>query len=69
MGAHKVSKAYTVDKWIEVWDYVGDIRFKGFVAGKSSDPCLFVFFEGTVVGKELKPGYVCLSRNYMDCVD
>ena len=59
MGAHKTtiaSKIFPVEKWIEAWDYVGDVRFKGFLAGEGDNRSLFVFFERTVVGKELKPG-------------
>lgn len=46
----------SLDKWVEVYDYVGNIRFRGFVASsRSAGRSLFIFFEVTIVGKELKP--------------
>ncbi|KAF2457441.1 ornithine decarboxylase antizyme-domain-containing protein [Lineolata rhizophorae] len=52
-----------VDKWLEVWDYVGGARFRGFVAGEpgSDDRTMFVFFdEDGVLGRDLKPGLMAL---------
>jgi hypothetical protein len=45
--------------YIEVWDYVAGVGFKGFVAaGKGSDEnqSLVIFFDKQVVGVDLKPG-------------
>jgi hypothetical protein len=47
-----------VSDWIEMWDYVGGIRFRGFVAQKA----MFVFFDQEVVGGDLKAGYVLTHR-------
>lgn len=59
-------------QWIEVWDYTGGTRFRGFIAEKLQDRTLFVFFDELVVGKDLKQGYVsllcttdiCLGRSF-----
>lgn len=45
-----------ISDWVEVWDYVGGIRFRGFVAEKSEEKALFVFFDQNVVGGDLKAG-------------
>lgn len=46
-----------VEKWVEVWDYVGGIRFRGFLATKEGQRALFVFFDENVYTHDLKPGY------------
>ena len=58
MGLRNKSSPYSnnVSQWLEIWDYWGDIRFRGFVAGEGCNKSLFVFFESLVVGKDLKPG-------------
>ena len=45
-----------VSDWIEVWDYVGGIRFRGFVAEKDGEKALVVFFDQNVIGGDLKAG-------------
>ncbi|KAJ4347308.1 uncharacterized protein N0V89_011248 [Didymosphaeria variabile] len=45
-----------VSDWIEVWDYVGGIRFRGFVAEKAGEKAMFVFFDQNVIGGDLKAG-------------
>ncbi len=45
-----------VTTWIEVWDYVGDTSFRGFVTGEGDEKCLFIFFDRALVGKDLKHG-------------
>lgn len=47
-----------VTNWLEVWDYVGGARFRGFVAENEGERSLFVFFDRGVIGSDLKPGYV-----------
>lgn len=47
-----------VQTWIEVWDYVGGNRFRGFVADKDGETAMFVFFDKSVVEGDLKAGYV-----------
>ena len=45
-----------LEEWVEIWDYAGDLRFRGFVGGKGYTRGLFVFFDSTLVGKDLKAG-------------
>jgi hypothetical protein len=47
-----------VSDWIEMWDYVGGIQFRGFVAEKEDEKAMFVFFDQSVVVGDLKAGYV-----------
>lgn len=47
-----------VQTWIEVWDYAGGARFRGFVAGDEDERTLFVFFDNGMQKHDLKPGYV-----------
>ncbi|KAF2478303.1 uncharacterized protein BDR25DRAFT_299932 [Lindgomyces ingoldianus] len=51
-----------VGEWIEIWDYVGGNKFRGFVAEKdgSSERTMFVFFDGSVIGGDLKAGLMAL---------
>jgi hypothetical protein len=48
----------SVQTWIEVFDYVGGNRFRGFVADKNGETAMFVFFDESVVEGDLKAGYV-----------
>jgi hypothetical protein len=48
-----------VQEWIEMWDYVGGVRFRGFVAASpsTSERAMFIFFDDTVIGNsDLKAG-------------
>jgi hypothetical protein len=47
-----------VTDWLEVYDYVGGARFRGFIAKHDGERNLFVFFDQGVLGNDLKPGYV-----------
>ncbi|KAL5389223.1 hypothetical protein DPSP01_002536 [Paraphaeosphaeria sporulosa] len=49
-----------VSDWIEVWDYVGGIRFRGFVAEKADEKAMVVFFDQNVIGGDLKAGLMAL---------
>jgi hypothetical protein len=51
----------TITDYIEMWDYVGGIRFRGFVAEKEDEKAMFVFFDEAVIGGDLKAGYVTTS--------
>lgn len=60
--------------YVEVWDYVAGVGFKGFVAaGKGSDESqsLVIFFDKQVVGVDLKPGLMALlelaAHERFDC--
>lgn len=52
-------------EWIEVWDHVGDIGFRGFIGENDLMRSLFVFFDSSVIGKNLKPGLMAL----IDCAN
>ena len=45
-----------LEEWVEMWDYAGDLRFRGFVAGGVHMKSLFVFFDKTMVDNDLKSG-------------
>lgn len=49
-----------VDQWVEIWDYAGGLRFRGFIAEKNGERALSVFFSDDVVGKDLKHGLMAL---------
>lgn len=60
-----------VTDWIEMWDYVGGIRFRGFVADQEDEKAMFVFFDEGVVGGDLKAGLMALLElcevDYFSC--
>ena len=43
-----------ITDWVQIWDYVGGNKFMGFVAEKGGEKSMFVFFEQTVIGNDLK---------------
>ena len=43
-----------ITDYIEMWDYVGGIRFRGFVVEKEEERAMFVFFDEAVIGADLK---------------
>ncbi|KAJ8112256.1 hypothetical protein OPT61_g5335 [Boeremia exigua] len=47
---------------IEMWDYVGGIRFRGFVAEQAHERAMFVFFDQAVMqsSSDLKAGLMAL---------
>ncbi|KZM23810.1 uncharacterized protein EKO05_0001021 [Ascochyta rabiei] len=47
---------------IEMWDYVGGIRFRGFVAETQDEKSMFVFFDQAVIQSsgDLKAGLMAL---------
>ena len=45
-----------VKEYMEVWDYAGGARFRGFVAEKDDERGMFIFFDQEVMGQDLKPG-------------
>lgn len=55
-GLGNVQQKGLVSDWIEVWDYVGGIRFRGFVAEKDDEKAMVVFFDQNVIGGDLKAG-------------
>jgi hypothetical protein len=51
-----IGRGGLVTEWVEMFDYVGGTRFRGFVAEKDGERAMFVFFDKQVVGNDLKPG-------------
>lgn len=50
-----------VSDWVEIWDYVGGNRFRGYVAeNEDGERTLFVFFDQLVIGADLKAGLMAL---------
>ncbi|KAH7392200.1 ornithine decarboxylase antizyme-domain-containing protein [Phaeosphaeria sp. MPI-PUGE-AT-0046c] len=49
-----------VSNWIEMWDYVGGVRFRGFVAEVEDEKAMFVFFDQSAVAGDLKAGLMAL---------
>ncbi|KAG0652072.1 hypothetical protein D0Z07_1174 [Hyphodiscus hymeniophilus] len=56
----KVKTGHVMDAWLEIWDYSGACSFRGFVAGKGDQKCLFAFFDSAVIGRDLKQGLMAL---------
>lgn len=55
-----------VEHWVEVWDYAGGIRFRGFVATREHKRMLFIFFDDNVLAHDLKPGYASDTGSDVD---
>jgi Ornithine decarboxylase antizyme len=52
IGSH-----HLVEKFIEVYDYIGGAKFRGFIANNAhNELAIFVFFDQGVIGCDLKPG-------------
>jgi hypothetical protein len=45
-----------IKEYVEVFDYAGGARFRGFVAEKDDVRGMFIFFDKEVIGNDLKPG-------------
>ena len=45
-----------VQSYLEVWEYVGGSRFRGFVAERNGQRAMFIFFDREAFGNELKSG-------------
>lgn len=45
-----------VKDYVEVFDYAGGLRFRGFIAEKDDERSMFIFFDEEVIGEDLKPG-------------
>jgi hypothetical protein len=55
-----------VDAWLEIWDYTGACSFRGFVGGEGEKKALFVFFDESVIERDLKQGYVYFPLSNMN---
>ncbi|KAF2730126.1 hypothetical protein EJ04DRAFT_515448 [Polyplosphaeria fusca] len=58
--SEKDGKSGTITDWIEIWDYVGGNRFRGFVAEKDGEKAMFIFFQEAVIGGDLKSALMAL---------
>lgn len=45
-----------IRNWVEVWDYVGDAIYRGFLTDMNDERTLFLFFRDSVLGHNLKAG-------------
>ncbi|GIC84907.1 uncharacterized protein Aud_000734 [Aspergillus udagawae] len=45
-----------IRNWVEVWDYVGDAIYRGFLTDLNDERTLFLFFKDSVLGHKLKAG-------------
>ena len=50
-----------VDATLEIWDYAGNCSFRGFVGGKADKKSVFAFFGPSLIGRDLKQGYLLQS--------
>jgi len=53
-------RAGLVRSFLEVWDYEGGCRFRGFVAERDEEIAMFVFFDQGAFGHGLKPAMIAL---------
>lgn len=65
------AKNAAITDWIEIWDYVGGNRFRGFVAEKDGEKAMFIFFQEEVIGGDLKTALMALlelcEQPYFEC--
>lgn len=59
-----------LESWVEVWDYVGGGRFRGFVAsgtscGNEGERILFIFLDEPSGEFDLRPGWVPLRSRVL----
>lgn len=54
-SSSKSSKRLLTD-WLEVYDYAGGARFRGFIEDGGHSRSMFAFFDKSVLGNDLKPG-------------
>ncbi|KAI9732848.1 MAG: hypothetical protein M1834_003786 [Cirrosporium novae-zelandiae] len=66
-----VRSAPFITEFIEVWDYIGGARFRGFTADGPRGRALFVFLDQGAIGSDLKSGLMALielaSSSHFDC--
>jgi len=51
-----------IDATLEIWDYAGGCSFRGFVGGLDDKKSVFAFFGSSIIGQDLKQGYVTPVR-------
>lgn len=57
---YDINHGQGVDAWLEIWDYRGGCSFRGFVGGKGEGKSLFAFFDSSIIGRDLKQGFMAL---------
>lgn len=57
---HEKRQCTKVGAYFEMWDYVGGSSFRGFVGGHGNKQGLFIFFEKSIIHKDLKRGLMAL---------
>ncbi|KAI1756350.1 ornithine decarboxylase antizyme-domain-containing protein [Xylaria castorea] len=55
-----LGSAVGITGWMEFWDYAGGASFRAFVAEKGDEKSLFAFFDGGLVGQDLKQALIAL---------
>lgn len=55
-GLPSSEKHAILTDWLEMYDYAGGTRFRGYVAEGAECRSMFVFFDDGVLGNDLKPG-------------
>jgi len=60
-----------ITDYIEMWDYVGGISFRGFIAEKEDQRVMFVFFDESAIKGDVKAGLMALLElcevDYFSC--
>lgn len=62
-GACNISttnRTKSINAFVELWDYVGRCNFRGFVVGEGKKKDLFIFFDSSILQKDLKQGLLVL---------
>ncbi|KAI0095335.1 ornithine decarboxylase antizyme-domain-containing protein [Daldinia grandis] len=49
-----------VNGWMEFWDYAGGASFRAFITEDGDEKSLFAFFDGGLVGRDLKQALIAL---------
>lgn len=59
-NSSSTNRTESIDAFIEVWDYVGGCNFRGFVVQEGNKKDLFIFFDSSILQKDLKQGLLVL---------
>jgi hypothetical protein len=62
-SVHQSSKQRLLTDWLEMYDYAGGARFRGYIAEDIEARSMFVFFDEGVLGNDLKPGYELVTTS------
>lgn len=56
----QTKKTSSIGAYLVIWDYVSGCRFRGFFGGHGNEKSLFIFFEASVLQKDLKKGLIAI---------